>query len=193
MFKMLYFSCSPKNIFGHYLFLPFWRMIMLALKILDTKEFMNLLLRSTIFDSFLLYEATVKTSVTYEINGRYQKDFFDSLEDDLKPKEDFTWWESQKPHIFQWMKGKRTPLFFKISLLLSKENLNHFLLESNLPFSEDTIGGLFFHIQYDGNTIFLRDGVSFQTFTMDKSLEHAWSEYLLNFLKQHSIAYETLD
>lgn len=166
---------------------------MLALKILDTKEFMNLLLRSTIFDSFLLYEATVKTSVTYEINGRYQKDFFDSLEDDLKPKEDFTWWESQKPHIFQWMKGKRTPLFFKISLLLSKENLNHFLLESNLPFSEDTIGGLFFHIQYDGNTIFLRDGVSFQTFTMDKSLEHAWSEYLLNFLKQHSIAYETLD
>lgn len=166
---------------------------MLALKILDTKEFMNLLLRSTIFDSFLLYEATVKTSVVYQIDGRIQQDFFDSFEEDLKPKEDFTLWENQKPHVFQWMKGKRTPLFFKISLLLSKENLNRFLLESNLPFSEDTIGGLFFHIQYDGHTIFLRDGVSFQTFTMDKSLEHAWSQYLLHFLKQNSIAFEALD
>ena len=131
---------------------------MLALKILDTKEFMNLLLRSTIFDSFLLYEATVKTSVTYEINGRYQKDFFDSLEDDLKPKEDFTWWESQKPHIFQWMKGKRTPLFFKISLLLSKENLNHFLLDTlichrgiydNKDIYENTIDAFKETLKYD--------------------------------------------
>lgn len=166
---------------------------MLALKILDTKGFMNLLLRSSIFDSFLLYEATVKTSISYEINGRFHKDFFESFEDDLMPKEDFTDWETQKPFVFQWMKGKRTPLFFKISLLLSKANLNRFLMESNLPFSKDSIGGLFFHIQYDGHTIFLRDGVSFQTFTMDKSLEYAWSQYLISFLKQHSIACETLN
>ena len=166
---------------------------MLALKILDTKEFMNLLLRSTVFDSFLLYEAIVKTNVTYEIKGRIHKEFFDSLEKELQPEEEYTYWESQKPHIFQWMKGKRTPLFFKISLLLPQKELTNFLLKSNLPFSEETIGGMFFHIQYDRNAIFIRDGVSFQSFVIDKRLEHAWSEYLLSFLKQNSIAYETLD
>lgn len=166
---------------------------MLAIKIFDTKEFMNLLLRSTVFDSFLLYEAIVKTNVTYEIKGKIHKDFYDSLEEELQSKEEYTYWKIQKPHIFQWMKGKRTPLFFKISMLLSKEQLNHFLLKSNLPINEDMIRGLFFHIQYDGNTIFLHDGVSFQTFTMDKSLEHTWSESLRSFLKQHSIAYEVLN
>lgn len=166
---------------------------MLALKILDTKEFMNLLLRSTVFDSFLLYEAVVKTNVTYEIKGRIHKDFFDTLSEDMQPKEEFSDWESQKTHVFQWMKGKRTPLFFKISLLLSKEGLTDFLLKSNLAFSEETIGGVFFHIQYDGTTIFIRNGVSFNTFSMDKTLEHTWSEYLLSFLKQNSVAYELLD
>ena len=43
---------------------------MKAFQLIEKKEFMNLLLRSEIFDNFLLSEASVHTAVKYYNEGR---------------------------------------------------------------------------------------------------------------------------
>jgi len=48
---------------------------MLALKINSTKSFMNHLLVADTFDNFLLAEAIISTSNTYQIDGHLIKPF----------------------------------------------------------------------------------------------------------------------
>ena len=43
---------------------------MKAFQLTEKKEFMNLLLRTGVFDNFLLSEASLHTAVKYEIDGR---------------------------------------------------------------------------------------------------------------------------
>ena len=49
---------------------------MLALKLTDIKDFMNKLLRSDIFDHFLLQEADILTGASFVIDGHINKDFY---------------------------------------------------------------------------------------------------------------------
>ena len=51
---------------------------MLALKITDIRDFTNKLFIGEVFDKFCLSEATVTTFNTFTIDGRLQKDFFDT-------------------------------------------------------------------------------------------------------------------
>ena len=53
---------------------------MKAFQLIEKKEFMNLLLRSEIFDNFLLSEASVHTAVKYDIDGRLNESFFSKEE-----------------------------------------------------------------------------------------------------------------
>ena len=49
---------------------------MIALQILDIKDFMSKLLIGAAFDPFWLSEASVTTSITYNLTGSLQPDFF---------------------------------------------------------------------------------------------------------------------
>ena len=51
---------------------------MIALSIIDVKDFMNKLLIGEVFDRFFLVEASVTTFNTFTIDGRLQQDFFDT-------------------------------------------------------------------------------------------------------------------
>ena len=51
---------------------------MLALRITDIRDFTNKLFIGEVFDKFCLSEATVTTFNTFTIDGRLQKDFFDT-------------------------------------------------------------------------------------------------------------------
>lgn len=53
---------------------------MIALQILDIKDFMSKLLIGAAFDPFWLSEASVTTSITYNLTGSLQPDFFDTEE-----------------------------------------------------------------------------------------------------------------
>ena len=58
---------------------------MTALQILDIKSFMNALLKSSLFDHFLLQEATITQAVSYTIDGTVNTDYFEP--DELNPEE----------------------------------------------------------------------------------------------------------
>ena len=106
---------------------------MLALKINDIKEFMNKLLIKDTFDNFEVIESTITTFSTFSINGKYQKDFFDN--DIQKVLEEnhcnYAPWKDIKPFCFSIIRGKRTPLQFKLIFQLPFKQIIQLIQESN--------------------------------------------------------------
>lgn len=166
--------------------------IMLAIKILDVKDFMNQLLLQSVFDDFLFCEGTVKTGITFIADGKINKDFFDSEELSQGSLADYTKWQSQKHIFYEIIKGKKTPLYFKLIFMLSKEQLNDFLLKHNVPMKITDVAGLFFNVYYDKNTLTITSGTSLKVFQLDKTLDTLWDEALLQYLKKNAITYEAL-
>ena len=82
------------------------------------------------------------------------------------------------------------PLSFRFVLSLSHRNIAR-LVEREVPaINPEEVQGLYLNIHYDGAALTCVTGSSFKTFTMDKSLEHAWDEMAQNFLKQREIGFE---
>lgn len=162
---------------------------MLSIQIQDVREFMNQLLRSELFHPFYLWEASIRTSVHYHIDGHLNPEFFNTDELEALPQSDYISWAEIKPQIFSMVKGSKTPLSMKIILMLSRTNTSHLLAKYNLPLSEENINGLFFNIHYDGRLVFCTTGVSYRTFTMDKRLEQVFEESMLTWLRHYKIPF----
>lgn len=159
---------------------------MTALEILDTKDFMNKLLLTPTFDHFCLIEASIATFQTVEIDGRINRDYYSSEElEELPP---YSYWEKIRPFCLQLVKGKRTPLNFRITLSLSPNNIANVLLSSGLEFSPEQVKGLLLNLKYDGKKVTCITGTSLNIFTMDKRLEQEWDSLAEKFLKKNQIA-----
>ena len=63
--------------------------------------------------------------------------------------------------------------------MLFRSNIETLLLQNDLSVQADAVQGLYLNIRYNGETLTCITGTSFKTFTMDKTLEHAWDEYEL--------------
>ena len=114
---------------------------MIALQVQDVKDFMSRLLIGTDFDAFWLCEANVTTFVTYHIDGSLHKEFFDSEQAEMlaRTERTFSTWKEIKPFCFSIMKGKHTPLHFKIVFQLSRQNVEKLLVGSGRPVSEPAV------------------------------------------------------
>ena len=163
---------------------------MLALHIPDVKDFMNHLLREETFHPFYLWEASIKTAVSYHIDGHLNRDFFNSDEQDLLDDSSYISWSAIRPQIFSMVRGNKTPLSMKLVLMLSGSNIDHLLTRYNIPIARETINGLFFNVHYDGSVLSCTTGVSYSTFVMDKRLETVFDEDMKTYLKHYKIAFE---
>lgn len=166
---------------------------MIAIKIANTKEFMHMLLRTEIFDHFLLSEGSITTYMTFILDGHANKDFF-SPEDEGHSllTGSYVPFSLIRPACFDLIKGKRTPSSFRFVFLLSEENQQRTLDSLNSHFTVSDISGMYLNLKYQDNQITLTTGISYQIFSMDKSLEHSWDEMILRFLTNHGIMYESL-
>ena len=99
-------------------------------------------------------------------------DFFEE-----KPEDSHAHWKDVREFCFQIIRGKRTPLNFKIILSLAPENFPGFLNQQNVTgFRPEDIQGMYLNLSYDGLNLTCITGISMKTFTMDKSLERAWDD-----------------
>lgn len=151
----------------------------------DTKDFMNKLLLTPIFDHFCLVEAVISTGQTVVIDGKINADFYSSEELEALPP--FQYWETIKPFCLEWIKGQRTPLYFKITLTLSPENIENVLRSAQLAYSSEQIKGLLLNLKFEKNKLFCTTGISWNIFTMDKRLEQEWDSLTSLFFKKHQI------
>ena len=165
---------------------------MVALQIQDIKIFMNKLLLSQTFDNFLLVEGSITTYNTFRIEGRVHKDFFsvEEIEEKNLENREFSLWKEVKPFCLELIKGKKTPLGFKFTFQLSKENTAKLLASSGITsIHPENISGLLLNIRYDNSTLNVVTATNLSLFTLDKSLEHAWDDMVKRFLKQQEISF----
>ena len=157
---------------------------MLSLQITDIKHFMNCLLSGETFDRFYLVEASVRMGISYHLDGHLNKDFYST---DMEIHRDYCFWKEAKPFLFQIIKGKRLPLGCRIVLALPDSSTAFLLKESKSPFSPEDIEGIYLNILFEPGNLRLTSGISYRTFSLDKSLEHSVTNHLTSFLKEQGI------
>lgn len=165
---------------------------MVALQIQDIKNFMNKFLLSQTFDNFLLVEGSITTYNTFRIEGRVHKEFFteEEIEERRLNNREFSLWKEVKPFCLELIKGKKTPLGFKFTFQLSKENAARLLSSSGITsLQPENVSGLLLNVRFDNGALNVITATNINLFTLDKSLEHAWDDMVKRFLKQQEISF----
>ena len=165
---------------------------MIALQIQDIKNFKSKLLLSQTFDHFLLVEGTITTYNTFRIDGRIHKSFFtdEEMEERGLNTREFSLWKEVKPFCLELIKGKKTPLGFKFTFQLSKENTAKLLASSGITsIQPENVSGLLLNVRYENGSLNVITATNLNLFTLEKSLEHAWDDMVKRFLKQQEISF----
>lgn len=167
---------------------------MKAFQILDVKDFMKELLVKNAFDAFRVSEFSVTTNVSYSIDGELHPEFHTQNENITLPDNNETYinWGEIKPFCFSVIKGKQTPLNFKIVFVLSKEALTQLLADNHITMNPDDIFGLYLNCQYENNSLMCVTGTSLRLFSLDKTLDNAWDAKVAEFLDDHGFTHEAI-
>ena len=163
---------------------------MVALKIEQVGDFMNkFLLRST-FDGFDFVRGDVTGFAVFTIDGRLQKDFYSSDEQEEIGDRVYVPWTEMKPRVCALIRGKNTPLSMHFVMRLSDRHTQALLQQENLQQLQDKLAGLYLNIRFARGELECVPGVSFRTFVADRSLEFLWDRTAARFLSQNGIASE---
>lgn len=167
---------------------------MIALELTDIKDFMNKLLRSEVFDHFLLQEAVITSSATYTINGQITKGFF--TEEELEELHlngcRFLPFSMLKGNCFDLIKGKKTPSSFRFVFLLSPTNLEKTITAVGSSYKASDVTGMYINLKYQNQLLSLTTGIAYNIFSTDKTLEAEWDKMVVKFLKQHEITFDEI-
>ncbi|MDE6619881.1 MAG: hypothetical protein K2K74_05200 [Lachnospiraceae bacterium] len=167
---------------------------MIALEIKGTKNIMNSLLRSEQFDSFLVEEAVITTFNTFHIDGHLVKEFYSSEElEELETSQKsviFSSWSDIRPVCFQLIKGKKTPVSFKVVLHAAPQLVEKIAANPECGVAANLIRSLVLNIRYDNGKVTCITGSAFTTFLMDKSAERLWEAYVRQLLSSFGLDFE---
>ncbi len=156
---------------------------MIALQILDIKNFTSQLFLQETFDGFCLEEAEFQTRYTISMDG-----YLTVPENGRQ----YAGWDIVRPLAFQILKGRELPHSFHITLRLSDENMKKTLSASGLGVAAEDVGGLFLNLRFDGKNMTAVTGCSQKSFSLDRSLEKEWDRIIRLFLRRHQIPAEEL-
>lgn len=140
----------------------------------EKTEYLKELFEKEKYDSFYLFEARVKTKLDYYVNGRLNREYFDTEEQADLPE--YVEWKDIKQIVYSYIKGKRLPIGCKIILMFNRENISRLLEMNNLPVKTEDVSALFMNVVYEHETLSVTTGTSLKIFTMDKTLEHVWDD-----------------
>lgn len=167
---------------------------MIALELTDIKDFMNKLLRSEVFDHFLLQEAMITSSATYTINGQITKGFYSDEEIAELHLEGcrFLPFSLLKGNCFDLIKGKKTPSAFRFVFLLSPTNMEKTIAAVGSSYKPSDVTGMYINLKYQNQLLSLTTGIAYNVFSTDKTLESEWDKMVIKFLKQNEISFEEI-
>ena len=163
---------------------------MKAIKILEVKNFMAQLFLKETFDFFLFHELEIQMANQFKINGRLNKNWYDSAEKELLDGREYANWKEIRNLAFQIIKGNKSPQFMKLVFSLPKENVKKVIEKSGSSFSLEQVEGLFLNLKFENGVLYLVTGSSLTIFSMDKSLEQEWDREVMVFLKRQAIVFE---
>lgn len=154
---------------------------MIVFEMLNNKEFMNMILKDKIFDSFETRKVEIKTFTDFEISCNINKSYFTLDEQDSIDRK-YCIWSEIKPYIFQLVKGNRQPSYMKIIFsYINTEDI------------DENAKALFFNMTFENKKILCYTGSSEKLFKLEKTVEIKWDEYIKQFLKQNNIDFFILN
>jgi len=142
---------------------------MLALSITDVRGFMSKLLKEEAFDNFALKSTIIDTFVRFEIYAAAATN-----NDAVEPPK----WRNVRDHVFGVIKGAATPKSIKVVLGGDVDKAGCVNAASAL-----------INIQFDDGKISIVTGLSQKSFSLDKSDETRWDDWVKGFLTQHNIGF----
>ncbi len=162
---------------------------MVALQINDVGTLLNQMLKGDMFDRFLLREASVSQSYTASIDGTLRPGFYSEEECRQLGLTGFSFipFARVRPLCLDLIKGSRKPESFRFVFLLSPENQAATIAGSGTSFRSEDIGWLFLNLTYKDEILVCTTGISYLTFSMDKSLEAEWDRLAGLFFRRHGI------
>lgn len=163
---------------------------MILLNIFDIKETMAHLLIRESFDVFLLEKVSITTFAKMEIQGRRNSEWFEQDETEAVLP-DHLYWKEAKPFCYSYIKGKKTPAFFTVSLKLTEKEAQAVLPDSSLfQIMKEKQTDVLLHFRYEKDNLSIVSGTFSQTFMMDKSVEFAWDSEVKTILKKLGVGFE---
>jgi len=153
----------------------------------DVKAFMNLLLTSGLFDSFEVRGVDVTTLTHFNISG--QKSAPEkaeiSIEDAAKPiKATYCKWNEIRPFVLNLIKGGTRPSYMKLIFSMEVDRIAE--LHKNGA-------AMYLNVTYSGEEVYFTSATAQKGFTLDKSLDHVWEDYLIEFFKSNGIKAKEID
>ena len=129
----------------------------------------HLFLKDT-FDELNLINASIKTFCTYNIDGKFERNFFKNDENsEVNNDRIYCKWSELKGTATNLIKGHNTPLFMKFifssDLSIIGEDLN-----------DDTVESLTLTVKFYENGLTLTSAVNRKNFSLNKSIDAAWDK-----------------
>ena len=145
----------------------------------NIKELTSQLFVHELFDRFLLCEAELVTFQTYSVNGRVKKEYYTQEE---QPQREFSLWSQTRPFLLSLIKGRTTPLSFKLVFTISRSGIQELVTSSGTSLSCDDIDGVYMTVSFKDGRLQVVTGTSLKIFSMDKTLERYWDQKIEGFL-----------
>lgn len=147
---------------------------MIVFTVTETKQFMAKLLKGELFDTFALRQFDAETFTQFQIIGLRNHSFFAQEEEN---DEKYCLWSEIRPYAYLLIKGSRLPKSIKIVFSLTDAQTAEF----------NNAAALFLNITFYEGVVTCTTGSSQKAFTLDKSLEQGWDEYIKQFFKTNGI------
>ena len=167
---------------------------MQAYRIKDVKNFMNQMLRMEAFDFFLLQEATIKGKASYVIDGHLEEGYYttEEMQNLGLQKGDCLPYKEFRSLAFDMIKGQKTPSYFKFILVAPDALVSKLLEKTEQMMQFQDVLGLVCNIRFQNGELMVTTGSSYRFFTTDKSLDHAWNQYIQMFLTKLDIQWDDI-
>lgn len=152
---------------------------MLVANVDNVKDFMAQLLKKDMFNEFQVRDLSITTFVNFEVHGKLNRNFYDSQEDFEDLERYYCLWAEIQPFAFEIVKGSKLPKNIKIVFSASEELI---------AIVNDKASALFINIGFENSILTITTGSSQKDFTLDKSVEFMWDEWVNQFFARKGIS-----
>ncbi|MDR1638556.1 MAG: DUF5721 family protein [Clostridiales bacterium] len=145
-------------------------------------SFMKLWLAGAAFDSYFVKDMEIVALTRFQIAGNLEKAYV-AEEGKEPPARNYCFWSEIKPYAFGLIRGTKKPKLIKV-VLLANDDLTKEMHENAASLS--------LNISCDEERAVFTTGTMQKSFSMDKSMNHIWDEYVERFFKSLGFPVSTL-
>lgn len=139
----------------------------------NIKHFMNKLLKENTFDLFETRGVEIRSFTKFEISGVI---YNENKEEVIK--NNFCKWDTLKTYVFNIIKGNKRPKSIKIIFSIPDDDVSTI---------HQNASALFLNILFESDEVTLTTATSQKNFSLEKSVDSVWNDYVTNFLSQNQI------